>query len=490
MKGILTFLAILCFIVFALPAFADIDENYGRKVLELDENSVTSLDASVGGEIPSDEWLYENGLYFLVRYQLDPIWSPDGKWIACTQSFQHAGLWLLPVDGGDPVLLYNNKWIFEGYYIGCGHIIVCGFTPDGEEIIISTQVIDESRGTVVTLKFNDNGSYRGCSVSGSRSDLLAVNVKTGEARELVRESYYGICSHDGSLLAYIQNDGSSGKKLSILNINTNETWNLDISTSDFCFSHDDADIIYADDVEYSDSLTTQLFRIPVTGDTPEQITFPTGDEITYRHLYPECSPDGEWILFSGNGGPRANTISDATGSHSYSTPAISKLCAFNVYTQETIEFFPREPAIASCQPSFSLDGTQFCYQYENKDQRHQSISICIKDFDLASQKQSIQVAVETNTPSGFELYGNYPNPFNPTTTIEFSLPEAGFTDLFIYNMAGQKVRELVSQTMAGGVHSVVWDGRDESGLAVSAGVYLTRLRMDENVRTGNMMLVK
>ncbi len=85
---------------------------------------------------------------------------------------------------------------------------------------------------------------------------------------------------------------------------------------------------------------------------------------------------------------------------------------------------------------------------------------------------------------------NYPNPFNPTTTIEFTLPETGFVDFVTYNLTGQKVRELVSGTMSEGVHSVVWDGRDDSGLRVSAGVYLTRLKMGNVVKTGRMMLVK
>lgn len=97
---------------------------------------------------------------------------------------------------------------------------------------------------------------------------------------------------------------------------------------------------------------------------------------------------------------------------------------------------------------------------------------------------------EETLPEGLAILGNYPNPFNPTTTIEFSLPETGFVDLVIYNIAGQKVRTLLSGQMIPGIHNIVWDGHDESGLPVSTGVYITQLRMGNAVRTGSMVLVK
>ena len=100
------------------------------------------------------------------------------------------------------------------------------------------------------------------------------------------------------------------------------------------------------------------------------------------------------------------------------------------------------------------------------------------------------VMVEAEEPSGFALLKNYPNPFNPATTIEFTVPEAGFTEIVIYNMSGQKIRELVSADMTPGVHSVVWDGCDENGTPVSSGVYISHLKTGDNVFSNRMMLVK
>lgn len=90
----------------------------------------------------------------------------------------------------------------------------------------------------------------------------------------------------------------------------------------------------------------------------------------------------------------------------------------------------------------------------------------------------------------FDLYGNYPNPFNPTTTIRFDLPVAAPVRLDIFNLRGQKVRSLVNSDLPAGTHSVVWNGRDDLDSPVSSGVYLYRLSNAEHELTRKMMLMK
>jgi hypothetical protein len=94
------------------------------------------------------------------------------------------------------------------------------------------------------------------------------------------------------------------------------------------------------------------------------------------------------------------------------------------------------------------------------------------------------------TPLVFSLGTNYPNPFNPTTTIPFTLPEDGFTTLVIHNLLGQQVRELVTGRMQPGEHTVVWDGRNDDGASVASGVYLSRLVAGEHEQVNRMLLVK
>ena len=79
-------------------------------------------------------------------------------------------------------------------------------------------------------------------------------------------------------------------------------------------------------------------------------------------------------------------------------------------------------------------------------------------------------------PQAYFLAQNFPNPFNPTTTIHYDLKEVGQIALRVYNVMGQQVRELVRQVQPAGTYSVVWDGRDRHGQEMANGVYFYELR--------------
>ena len=78
-------------------------------------------------------------------------------------------------------------------------------------------------------------------------------------------------------------------------------------------------------------------------------------------------------------------------------------------------------------------------------------------------------------PEDFNLKQNYPNPFNPATNIEYSIPEASFVQLKVYDLLGNEVTTLVSKKQSVGVYEVVWDGTDAKGAQVASGVYIYRL---------------
>ncbi|MFO8144473.1 MAG: M14 family zinc carboxypeptidase [Candidatus Syntrophosphaera sp.] len=88
------------------------------------------------------------------------------------------------------------------------------------------------------------------------------------------------------------------------------------------------------------------------------------------------------------------------------------------------------------------------------------------------------------------LYPNYPNPFNPETTIRFSLAKPTDIDITIYNARGQLVRKLIGESVPSGDHQVVWNGRDDGGNEVGSGIYLYRMQSGDYVKTRKMMLVK
>lgn len=84
---------------------------------------------------------------------------------------------------------------------------------------------------------------------------------------------------------------------------------------------------------------------------------------------------------------------------------------------------------------------------------------------------------ELDSISQFKLLGNYPNPFNMNTTIQYRLDQSANVELAIYNLLGQKLRTLVHDFQSQGEHFVKWDGKDDNGRDLSSGAYLYRLRV-------------
>jgi len=95
-----------------------------------------------------------------------------------------------------------------------------------------------------------------------------------------------------------------------------------------------------------------------------------------------------------------------------------------------------------------------------------------------------------STPSDFKLLQNYPNPFNPNTTIEFNIPSRSSVQISIFNNVGQLVKSIQTSEMSQGVHSTVWDGKDNLGVSVSTGTYFYQLKVGESMQSKKMLLLK
>ena len=93
-------------------------------------------------------------------------------------------------------------------------------------------------------------------------------------------------------------------------------------------------------------------------------------------------------------------------------------------------------------------------------------------------------------PKQFALHDNYPNPFNPNTTIRFDLPKEIDVSIIIFNLLGQKVKTIDKSQMNAGFHSITWNGTNNHGAQVSAGMYLYQLRTSDFVKTKKMVLLK
>ena len=95
-----------------------------------------------------------------------------------------------------------------------------------------------------------------------------------------------------------------------------------------------------------------------------------------------------------------------------------------------------------------------------------------------------------NPPASALQLANYPNPFNPSTTISYSIPADGNVNVSIYNVKGQLVNTLVSEYKSKGNYQIVWQGKDSNGRSVASGLYFARLVSGGKSISGKMLLMK
>ena len=129
-----------------------------------------------------------------------------------------------------------------------------------------------------------------------------------------------------------------------------------------------------------------------------------------------------------------------------------------------------------------MGGTYFAPEYWKKDD---AMSTNFIAFDSCRGVITNDTAVEEESPAVFHVEQNTPNPFNPATTIAYTIPETSQVQVAVYNVAGQKVATLADDFMAAGKHVVTWDAAD-----FSAGVYFCRVKAGRHENTVKMTMVK
>jgi flagellar hook assembly protein FlgD len=100
----------------------------------------------------------------------------------------------------------------------------------------------------------------------------------------------------------------------------------------------------------------------------------------------------------------------------------------------------------------------------------------------------IEVVIPTRQVAG--LFPNYPNPFNPQTTIEFDIDTRGYAAVVVYNLNGRMVRKLFEGEMNSGHKSLIWDGRDDHGVKAGSGVYFCKLISQDGDFSRKLVLLK
>ncbi len=119
------------------------------------------------------------------------------------------------------------------------------------------------------------------------------------------------------------------------------------------------------------------------------------------------------------------------------------------------------------------------------------------EFDLEEIEEitfgpdvSVEEMVEIISKIPIKFIKNYPNPFNPKTTIMFDIGIAGKVRVEIFNVKGQKVKTLINEKMEVGKHSVIWEGRDRDNKSVSSGMYFYKISVNGDQRISKMIMLK
>jgi hypothetical protein len=156
--------------------------------------------------------------------------------------------------------------------------------------------------------------------------------------------------------------------------------------------------------------------------------------------------------------------------------------------------------------SFSLDDydltekdrTLFSiYKYENNGWEKQASfldenSVCAQVKKLGVYRLVYDAKQEhiTGIPKTYQLFQNFPNPFNPQTVIKYDLPNPDHVKITVYNILGRKVKTLVDEQQEAGYKSVNWDGKDDQGIGVASGIYFYKIETSGFEKTRKMVLLK
>ena len=111
-------------------------------------------------------------------------------------------------------------------------------------------------------------------------------------------------------------------------------------------------------------------------------------------------------------------------------------------------------------------------EYDENISNHRPVALKLDVYDNVDVNKNIIISQNPN------FLRNYPNPFNPTTTIFFSIPNESDVEITVFNIKGQKVKSLVKDSFESGNHSVVWNSKDDTGKSVSSGVYFFKLNLN------------
>ena len=189
-------------------------------------------------------------------------------------------------------------------------------------------------------------------------------------------------------------------------------------------------------------------------------------------------------------GTIASRVTDNGVELTWETPDTPDLVAVSVYRSESSGFTPGAANFVTAVDAggyFDAGGTAGSYYVLKLTDDGGNVTWS-PEF-RAGTITSVRDNSET-LPEAYRLSQNFPNPFNPSTRIEFALPQADNVRIEIFNVMGQKVRTLYSGALAAGYHAVTWQGLDDRGARVPSGTYIYKLSTGTTTIAKKMLLAK
>ena len=157
-------------------------------------------------------------------------------------------------------------------------------------------------------------------------------------------------------------------------------------------------------------------------------------------------------------------------------------------TADTNFYFPLERLITE-QKTLNSDVTYFDWDIYSKDNELNTSSLN-GSYTVIIDRNLLSAIADGQLPVDFNLKQNFPNPFNPTTSIQYQLPEAGFITLEVFDVSGRKIKTLINSQQNAGYKTVMWNGTNDAGMPVSTGMYIYSLRSGDKVINKRMTFMK
>jgi len=344
------------------------------------------------------------------------------------------------------IILFDNVEHFAGAHNGTYDFEVIIY-PDGE----------------ILFQYN--------SVSGD-TDTATIGLQNADGDDglmVIHDNNYvssGLAIQFKRVIDWLNVEPLSG----IIDFGESESIELTVDSSDLLLGHFICDLVITtnDPLASENHILVNLYLA-----TEEQNIYVDTENIDFGELEVEQTASDSFAVFN-FGLDSLHVIDIFIDNPDFSMEPNGFTLGYNEYVDVVINFTPSSTGLIAGLLSITSD-----------DPDEQIVYVHLSGAGLPGTGSD-----DHDIPLFTELKGNYPNPFNPTTSIDFALKNSGQTRLEIFNIKGEKIHTLVNSYLESGNYSYEWDGRDDSDHRTASGIYLYRLKTGNFSTTKKMLMLK